>query len=82
MTFEEETVKDIYIIGDNLKTRFSKPTFSGAELVTWLLENDGQVETKEAGVELGRHLVDYRVIEHVDEKYHFLHDSDKIYRSG
>lgn len=47
MSQETLDVKNIYIIGENLKARVEKELdqeFSGQRLVSWLLAKDGQVK--------------------------------------
>ncbi|KAL5247876.1 hypothetical protein ACHWQZ_G017148 [Mnemiopsis leidyi] len=82
MSFDRLDVKNIYVIGGNLKSRLCgqlESQFSGQKLVSWLLEHDGLVNTREEGEKLGRYLVEYRVIQNIDEKYHFLDDSSRLY---
>ena len=39
-----------------------------------------QVETREEAVKLGRYLIEYRVIQHVQDKYNFIDHPTKLYR--
>ena len=46
MSLEILDVKDIYVIGENLKSKLGEQLgtqFSGQKLVSWLLEHDGLV---------------------------------------
>ena len=46
MSLENLDVKNIYVIGENLKTEIGQELgkdFSGQKLVSWLLEHDVQV---------------------------------------
>ena len=46
MSLENLDVKNIYVIGENLKSKIGQELdsqFSGQKLVSWLLDNDGQV---------------------------------------
>ena len=46
MSLENLDVKNIYVIGENLKSKIGQEfesQFSGQKLVSWLLDNDGQV---------------------------------------
>ena len=46
MSLENLDVKDVYVIGENLKCKLGEQLgtqFSGQKLVSWLLEHDGLV---------------------------------------
>lgn len=46
--------------------------FTGSEFVTWLLSNFTDIETPEEAVEFGNHLMQQRLLHHVENRHTFL----------
>ncbi|ODV85626.1 hypothetical protein CANARDRAFT_198693, partial [[Candida] arabinofermentans NRRL YB-2248] len=64
--------KGIEVVDRKWHLRTHPNCFLGMELVSWMIENFEDIDTREQAVEFGNHLMDEHIFEHVESRHRFL----------